>query len=37
MTTRDLSIKYKTNVIYNYNDLTYTQLCYLDSLYYLFL
>ena len=28
----DLSIKYKTNVIYNYNDLTYTQLCYLDSL-----
>ena len=29
---KDLSIKYKTNVIYNYNDLTYTQLCYLDSL-----
>lgn len=31
-TFKDLSIKYKTNVIYNYNDLTYTQLCYLDSL-----
>lgn len=29
---KDLSIKYKTNVIYNYNDLTYMQLCYLDSL-----
>jgi hypothetical protein len=31
-TFKDLSIKYKTNVIYNYNDLAYTQLCYLDSL-----
>lgn len=31
-TFKDLSIKYKTNVIYNYNDLTYTQLSYLDSL-----
>lgn len=31
-TFKDLSIKYKTNVIYNYNDLTYTQLCYLDNL-----
>ena len=31
-TFKELSIKYKTNVIYNYNDLTYTQLCYLDSL-----
>lgn len=31
-TFKNLSIKYKTNVIYNYNDLTYTQLCYLDSL-----
>ncbi len=31
-TFKDLSIKYKTNVIYNYNDLTYKQLCYLDSL-----
>ena len=31
-TFKDLSIKYKTNVIFNYNDLTYTQLSYLDSL-----
>lgn len=29
---KELSIKYKTNVIYNYNDLTNTQLNYLDSL-----
>ena len=31
-TFKDLSIKYKTNVIFNYNDLTYTQLSYLDEL-----
>ena len=31
-TFKDLSIKYKTNVIYNYNDLTNKQLQYLDSL-----
>ncbi len=31
-TFKDLSIKYKTNVIYNYNDLTNKQLKYLDSL-----
>ena len=30
-TFKDLSIKYKTNVIYNYNDLTTRQLDYLDS------
>ena len=30
-TFKDLSIKYKTNVIYNYNDLNNTQLNYLDS------
>ena len=29
---KDLSIKYKTNVIYNYNDLTTKQLNYLDDL-----
>lgn len=28
---KDLSIKYKTNVIYNYNDLTTRQLNYLDD------
>lgn len=31
-TFKDLSIKYKTNVIYNYNDLTTRQLNYLDEL-----
>lgn len=31
-TFKDLSIKYKTNVIYNYNDLNDTQLRYLDEL-----
>lgn len=31
-TFKDLSIKYKTNVIYNYNDLTTRQLKYLDEL-----
>lgn len=31
-TFKDLSIKYKTNIIYNYNDLTTKQLNYLDSL-----
>lgn len=31
-TFKDLSIKYKTNVIYNYQDLTTKQLNYLDSL-----
>ena len=31
-TFKDLSIKYKTNVIYNYNDLTTKQLKYLDDL-----
>ena len=31
-TFKELSIKYKTNVIYNYNDLTFTQLSYLDSI-----
>ena len=30
-TFKDLTIKYKTNVIYNYNDLTTRQLDYLDS------
>ena len=30
-TFKDLSIKYKTNVIYNYNDLTTKQLKYLDN------
>lgn len=30
-TFKDLSIKYKTNVIFNYNDLTTTQLKYLDD------
>ena len=30
-TFKELSIKYKTNVIYNYNDLNYKQLMYLDS------
>lgn len=29
---KDLSIKYKTNIIYNYNDLNSKQLKYLDSL-----
>lgn len=29
---KDLSIKYKTNVIYNYNDLTSKQLSYLDDI-----
>lgn len=31
-TFRDLAIKYKTNVIYNYNDLTFKQLKYLETL-----
>jgi len=31
-TFKDLSIKYKTNVIYNYNDLTTAQLNYLDKI-----
>lgn len=31
-TFRDLSIKYKTNVIYNYNDLNYDQLHFLDKI-----
>lgn len=31
-TFKDLTIKYKTNVIYNYNDLTNTQLRYLKEL-----
>ena len=31
-TFKDLSIKYKTNIIYNYNDLNSKQLKYLDSL-----
>lgn len=31
-TFKDLSIKYKTNVIYNYNDLNDKQLRYLESL-----
>lgn len=31
-TFKDLSIKYKTNVIYNYQDLTTRQLNYLDSI-----
>ena len=31
-TFKELSIKYKTNVIYNYNDLTTRQLNYLDEL-----
>ena len=31
-TFKDLSIKYKTNVIYNYNDLTSKQLKYLDDI-----
>ena len=31
-TFKDLSIKYKTNVIYNYNDLTTRQLHYLEDL-----
>ena len=31
-TFKDLSIKYKTNVIYNYNDLTTKQLKYLDNI-----
>ena len=30
-TFKDLALKYKTNVIYNYKDLTYTQLDYLKS------
>ena len=30
-TFKDLSIKYKTNVIHNYNDLTTKQLKYLDN------
>ena len=30
-TFKDLTIKYKTNVIHNYNDLTTSQLNYLDS------
>ena len=30
-TFKELSIKYKTNVIYNYNDLNYKQLMFLDS------
>ena len=29
---KELSVKYKTNIIYNYNDLSYKQLKYLDSL-----
>lgn len=31
-TFRDLAVKYKTNVIYNYNDLTFKQLKYLETL-----
>lgn len=31
-TFKDLSIKYKTNVIYNYKDLNYTQIDYLDNI-----
>ena len=31
-TFKELSIKYKTNVIYNYNDLTNTQLKYLENI-----
>lgn len=31
-TFKELSLKYKTNVIYNYRDLTDSQLKYLDSL-----
>jgi hypothetical protein len=31
-TFRDLANKYKTNVIYNYNDLTFNQLKYLETL-----
>lgn len=31
-TYKDLTIKYKTNVIHNYNDLTTSQLNYLDEL-----
>ena len=31
-TFRDLANKYKTNVIYNYNDLTFKQLKYLETL-----
>ena len=31
-TFKDLSIKYKTNILYNYNDLNSKQLKYLDSL-----
>lgn len=31
-TFKELSIKYKTNVIFNYNDLTYRQLKHLDNL-----
>ena len=30
-TFRDLANKYKTNVIYNYNDLTFNQLKYLEN------